>query len=197
MTPQEVQEKCRALGMNIQPTTLQNYRNWGLVTPPVTKTLGRGKGRSTDYDPIAPGEIYAAQRLMKSDLNFSTAQIKRFRALYCRLPNPDEPWPPDLLVRAGALLWGLMRSLANHGTGAVDGLEFHVYGAEELDTVWKILRQEDPRLCLTEEPDVPREGLMGIVIVRRQDDRPGLSALLYPDGYEILAYPDGTEEKLQ
>ena len=195
MTPQEVQEKLRVLGVNIQPTTLQNYRNWGLVTPPVTKTLGRGKGRSTDYDPCVPGEIYAAQRLMKSDLNFSTAQIKRFRALYCQLPNPDEPWPPDLLVRGGGLLWGLMRSLANHGTGAVDGLEFHVYAADELDAVWKILRQEDPRRCLTEEPDVPREGLMGIVIVRRLDEQPGLVALLYPGGYEILAWPDETEAK--
>ncbi len=197
MTPQEVQERLRELGVNIQPTTLQNYRNWGLVTPPVTKTLGRGKGRSSDYDPIVPGEIYAAQRLMKSDLNFSTAQIKRFRALYCQLPNPDEPWPPDLLVRAGALLWGLMRSLANHGTGAVDGLEFHVYAADELDTVWKILRSKEPRLRLAAEPDVPLEGLMGIVIVRRQDDRSGLSALLYPSGYEILTYPDGTEEEPQ
>ena len=87
MTPEEVKEKVAALGFPIKQTTLQNYRRWGLVTPPTTKTLGRGKGRLTEYDPIVPGEIYAAQRMMKSDLGFSTARIARFRARFCALPN--------------------------------------------------------------------------------------------------------------
>ena len=48
MTPRKLQEKINALGLVIKQTTLQNYRSWGLITPPVTKMVGRGKGRQTE-----------------------------------------------------------------------------------------------------------------------------------------------------
>lgn len=186
MTTKEIQEKLRALGVNIQQTTLQNYRNWGLVTPPLTKTLGRGKGRSAEYDPTVPGEIYAAHRMMKSDLGFSTQQIKRFRALSCSLPNPDEPWPSDMITQAGALLWSLLRSLGNHGVPAAQELDIHIYAPESLQTVWQVLRQEEPGMQLPEMPDIEREGLLGLVVIRRRDGVPGLMALMYPDRYEVV-----------
>lgn len=193
MTPEEVKEKVAALGFPIKQTTLQNYRRWGLVTPPTTKTLGRGKGRLTEYDPIVPGEIYAAQRMMKSDLGFSTARIARFRARFCALPNPDAPWPPDLITQAGALLWGLLRSLANHGVSAADELDFHIYPAEALAEVWRILRREEPRLALPETPDIPREKLQGLIVIRCRDGAPGLMAAMYPGKYEVLTSPRQTE----
>jgi len=187
MTPQEVQTKLRELGVQIGQTTLQNYRTWELVTPPVTKTLGRGKGRLSEYDPIAPGEIYAAHRMMKSDLGFSTLQIKRFRACWSELPNPDAPWPPDVITRAGALLWGLLRSIANHEVPAASELDFHIYSPEQLEEVWAVLHREEPNLPLNETPDIPRENLLGLVVVRRRDGAPGLMAAMYPGGYEVVA----------
>ena len=193
MTPEEVKEKVAALGFLIKQTTLQNYRRWGLVTPPTTKTMGRGKGRLAEYDPIVPGEIYAAQRMMKSDLGFSTARIARFRARFCALPNPDAPWPPDLITQAGALLWGLLRSLANHGVSAADELDFHIYPAEALAEVWRILRREEPRLALPETPDIPREKLQGLIVIRCRDGAPGLMAAMYPGKYEVLTSPRQTE----
>ena len=186
MTAQEVKEKIKALGGEIKQTTLQNYRTWGLITPPVTKTLGRGKGRQTEYDPITPGEIYAAQRMMKSDLGFSAAQIRRFRARCCELPNPDAPWPPDLIVQAGALLWGLLRSIANHGLPAADELDFHVYAAEAIGEVWPVLRREEPELPLGEAAELPREQLRGLIVIRRRDGAPGLVAAIYPDEYKVI-----------
>ena len=188
MTPEEVKEKVGALGFQIKQTTLQNYRRWGLVTPPVTKTLGRGKGRQTEYDPITPGEIYAAQRMMKSDLGFSTTQIRRFRARFCELPNPDAPWPPDMIVQAGALLWGLLRSIANHGITAADELDFHIYAVAELEEVWRVLRREETKLPLCEASDISREGLRGLIVIRRRDGAPSLVAAMYPGEYKIV-YP--------
>ena len=186
MTPQELQEKINALGGEIKQTTLQNYRAWGLITPPVTKTLGRGKGRQTEYDPITPGEIYAAQRMMRSDLGFSTAQIRRFRASYCCLPNPDEPWPPDMIVQAGALLWGLLRSIANHGLPAVDELSFHVYAVAEIENVWQVMRRECPELPLCDASDIAQENLLGLIIIRGSNGAPSLAAAMYPGEYEII-----------
>ena len=194
MTPQTVQEKLRELGVKIGPTTLQNYRSWGLLTPPETKTLGRGKGRSTEYDPIVPGEIYAAHRMMKSDLGFSTPQIKRFRACWSELPNPDDPWPADVITRAGGLLWGLIRSLANHAETAADELDFRVYSPEQLEQVWAILRREEPALPLSEAPDIDREGLLGIIVIRRRDkERAGVMAAMYPGRYDVITQPKPTE----
>ena len=193
MTPEEVKEKVGALGFQIKQTTLQNYRRWGLVTPPVTKTLGRGKGRLTEYDPIVPGEIYAAQRMMKSDLGFSTVQIGRFRAQFCALPNPDEPWPPDVITQAGALLWGLLRSIANYGEVAADELNFYIYAVEALEEVWQVLRREEPGLPLTETPDIPREELLGLIVIHRRDGAPGLVAAMYPGNYRVITAPRQTE----
>ena len=198
MTPQEVKEKVRALGGEIKQTTLQNYRTWGLITPPVTKTLGRGKGRQTEYDPIVPGEIYAAQRLMKSDLGFSTAQIRRFRASFCALPNPDAPWPPDMIIQAGALLWGLLRSIANHGLPAAEDLAVHVYAAVEIAAVWEVLRQDlqqrnAPPELMGEAAQFPPEGLLGLIIIRRSDGQAPLAAAMYPGEYKIV-YPSKPAE---
>jgi hypothetical protein len=188
MTPQMVQEKLRDLDVKIGPTTLLNYRTWGLLTPPVTKTLGRGKGRSAEYEDIVPGEIYAAYRMMKSDLDFSALQIKRFRACWLALPNPDAPWPPDVLTKAGALLWGLLRSIANHAVTSAAEIDFHVYSPEQLDEVWAVLRQEEPKLPMEEIPDIARGNLLGLVVIRRRDGEPGLVAAMYPDNYKVVAW---------
>ena len=187
MNPQELREVLRGLGVAIGTTTLQNYRVWGLITPPVTRTLGRGKGRVTAYEAITPGEIYAAFRMMKSDLGFSIPQIRRFRAYWSGEKNPDHPWPPDLLVRSGALLWGLLRSVANHGRIVANNLNFHVYPAEEVGMVWQVLRQEAPGFLPTQQPDFEQNGLMGLIVIRGQDGEARMAAAMYPDHYDILA----------
>lgn len=188
MTSQEVKAKIEALGGSIKQTTLQNYRAWGLITPPTTKTLGRGKGRQTEYDPIVPGEIYAAQRMMKSDLGFSAAQIRRFRAGFSGLPNPDEPWPPDMIVQAGALLWGLLRSIANHDLPAADELEFHVYPVAAIEEVWRVLSLEASAELLCEAAEIPQEDLLGLIVIRRRGEGTRLAAAMYPGEYKIV-YP--------
>ena len=123
---------------------------------------------------------------MRSDLGFSAAQIRRFRASFCVLPNPDDPWPPDMIVQAGALLWGLLRSIANHGLPALDELSFHIYSVAAIAEVWPVLRRESPALRQSEAADIPPEDLLGLIVIRGRGGEPALVAAMYPGEYKVI-----------
>jgi hypothetical protein len=192
MSPQEVLEKIAELGIKMGPTTLQNYRVWGLITPPVMKTLGRGKGRSSDYAEIVPGEVYAASRLMRSDFGFSAAQIRRFRALWTGLPNPDKPWPFDLITRSGALLWALLRNVDEHGTVVKGDLNFSIYPADEIPAVFEMMNIQHPgfhtdKYQVKLDESVPGDSVKGLVIIRTETGRPIVVAVAYSDRFDVIA----------
>lgn len=191
MTPQEVLQKMAELGIKMGPTTLQNYRVWGLITPPTMKTLGRGKGRSSEYADIVPAEIYAASRLMRSDFGFSAGQIRRFRALWTGLPNPDEPWPPDLITRSGALLWALLSNLDEHALTVMGDLSYSIYPPDEVPAVLDMIKTNHPGFVSDNyqtKPDaaVPGDAVKGLVVIRTLDGKLIIAAVAYTYKFDVI-----------
>jgi hypothetical protein len=66
MTPDEVVNTLKKMGVEITRRTLLNYENWGLIPKPKRGGLGRGKGRTTYYPDETPAEAYAAWRSIKN-----------------------------------------------------------------------------------------------------------------------------------
>ena len=64
MSPDQVLEKLKSMGIGVSSVTLHHYVKWGLLEPPVTKSMGRKQGRVTVYSENAPASIYAAYMLM-------------------------------------------------------------------------------------------------------------------------------------
>ncbi|MEL7564983.1 MAG: hypothetical protein AAGU27_08865 [Dehalobacterium sp.] len=76
MTPDEVLEKLKKIGVEITPATLHNYVKWELIDAPLTKSMGRVKGRITKYDDDAFAKIYAAYRLMNEDYKLTKDHVR-------------------------------------------------------------------------------------------------------------------------
>lgn len=64
MNPDELIKQLAARGVRISRRTLQQWTRAGLLPAPATGSLGRGRGRYTDYPPDAPAHALAAWWLL-------------------------------------------------------------------------------------------------------------------------------------
>lgn len=64
MTPDEVIEKLKRIGVEISRPTLTRYEKQKLIPEPKRGALGRGGGRWTDYPVETVSQAYAAWSLM-------------------------------------------------------------------------------------------------------------------------------------
>ncbi len=106
MTPDEVLEKLKSLGIEVTERTLQRYVKDELIPMPERKSGGRGKGRSTDYKEETPAEFYASHRLrfeygLKADI---IARCRK-RAVDNDLGFSLEASPEYLIEIGFAKLW--------------------------------------------------------------------------------------------
>jgi phage-related protein len=67
MSPDEVLDALRILGVNISRSTLLRFEKAGMFTPPRRGAGGRGQGRFTEYDNDTPKLIFATWMLMKTE----------------------------------------------------------------------------------------------------------------------------------
>lgn len=96
MTPDEVLEKLKILGINISRPTLTRYENQGLIPRPKRGALGRAGGRWTDYPDGTVEETYAAWSLMHGEYGHDN-----FRNQFA---NKKSPYlSPDTIARAKKL----------------------------------------------------------------------------------------------
>ena len=78
VTADEVLEKLLGMGIKRDKRTLRRYAKEGLITPPNTQSLGRNKGRISDYDDAVPYEVFANFQLMHG-IGAKPEQIKIIR----------------------------------------------------------------------------------------------------------------------
>lgn len=83
MTPDEVINKLKELGVNISKSTLRNYEKWGLIPLAKHGSAGRGKGRTTDYPKETVAEAYASAKLINrhNTLRLSPSNVARCRVM--------------------------------------------------------------------------------------------------------------------
>ncbi len=67
LTPDEVIEKLKDIGIEISRPTLSRYEKQKLIPKPERGSLGRAGGRWTDYPENTIEEAYAAWKLMHGD----------------------------------------------------------------------------------------------------------------------------------
>lgn len=67
MTPDEVIEQLKKIGIEISRPTLTRYEKQGLIPNPKRGGLGRGGGRWTDYPDNTIEEAYASWQLMHGE----------------------------------------------------------------------------------------------------------------------------------
>lgn len=80
VTPTEVLEKLKGLGLEITQRTLQRYEKAELIPVPKRGSAGRGKGKFTDYPPETVWEAYVAHYFMHDELfEWSSNRIAKAR----------------------------------------------------------------------------------------------------------------------
>jgi len=84
MTPDEVLEELNKLGINISRRTLLRYEENELIPKSKRSSLGRAKGRFTDYPEDTVTEAYTAYCLMKIN-GYEQKEIRAVRAEVLRL----------------------------------------------------------------------------------------------------------------
>ncbi|HHV34568.1 MAG TPA: hypothetical protein GXX59_03185 [Syntrophomonadaceae bacterium] len=133
VTADQVLRKLDALGLNVNSErTLQRYVKDKLIPMPDRKSLGRGKGRITDYAKETPAEFYASYKLRHEYRIRSSDVISRCREKALIMENsPDCPgrslaeWDfsddPQVFfeVKCGEL-WLMEKHKALHGSKDVD-----------------------------------------------------------------------------
>lgn|SRR5690606_5868131 len=72
MTPEEVIHALRPYGQHIARSTLTQYARAGVIGSPTVRSLGRGRGRVSEYPPQTPAEVVAARTLVGTTLYPST-----------------------------------------------------------------------------------------------------------------------------
>lgn len=71
MTPAEMLEELKRLGINTTIKSLQRYASWGLIDKPTTKGAGKGKGKTTSHDAeTATANFYASYSLVNGTGRF-------------------------------------------------------------------------------------------------------------------------------
>lgn len=65
MTPDELIQELKRIGVIISQSTLNEYEAQGLISAPVRGSYGRAGERWTDYPRASPGEVYAAYCLLE------------------------------------------------------------------------------------------------------------------------------------
>lgn len=80
VTPAEVLESLKELGLEITQRTLQRYENSGLIPIPKRGSGGRGKGKFTDYAPETVWEAYVAHYFMHNKIfDWSSEKVAAIR----------------------------------------------------------------------------------------------------------------------
>ncbi len=81
MAPDEIIEGLRKLGVDPPPSrdTILNWEKWGLIPKAKRGSLGRGKGRFTDYPDEALAEAHATYKLLRSSPRITAADVKKAR----------------------------------------------------------------------------------------------------------------------
>lgn len=79
LSPDEVLGATQALGVKLSRRTLQQWTKDGLVPEPVTGSLGRGRGRFTDYPSDAPAHAAAAWWLLSGRSGYGRLTIPAVR----------------------------------------------------------------------------------------------------------------------
>lgn len=123
MTPDEVLRALEEKGIRLSRRTLQRWTKARLVPTPMTGSLGRGRGRFTDYPPETPAEAAASWGLLHQAPYNSPAQVAEVRmyALW--------PYPADFLRRIG------LEPLPEVPVGAVVGRVVELAGARPGEAV--------------------------------------------------------------
>lgn len=75
MSPDEVLWAAESLGIKLSRRTLQQWTKAGLVPEPVTGSLGRGRGRFTDYPPDTTAHVAAAWWLLSGRAGYGRLTI--------------------------------------------------------------------------------------------------------------------------
>ena len=78
MTPDEVIEQLKKIGVEMSRPSLTRYEKQGLIPKPERGALGRGRGRWTNYPPETVAEAYAAWGLLHGKYGFSKFNKKFF-----------------------------------------------------------------------------------------------------------------------
>lgn len=67
MSPDEVIQAAAQYGVQVAGSTLRWYRQKGLIPAPKIRSLGRGRGVSSEYPPETPAELIASKLLLRQE----------------------------------------------------------------------------------------------------------------------------------
>ena len=115
-------------GIKFTQSTLRNYVNWGVIPEPMRGGLGRGKGRTSEYQPKDIAEIVAAYKLLNGkQLKISPDLLKEARNTVLEIEkNPNAERPYDFMLETACLLWKAYQEEAL--TGVLERFEFFCPG---------------------------------------------------------------------
>lgn len=74
ISPDEVVEKLKEIGISISRKTLYNWEKWGLIPEPLFRN-----SRTTDYPNETPAEAYAAWFFLNGDFKVRAKDVKTIR----------------------------------------------------------------------------------------------------------------------
>jgi len=81
MTPDEVLEKLKQLGVSMSRQTLRNYEKWELIPEPKRGSKGKGRGRYTDYPLQTVAEAFASWKLLHGKISVQKEDAAKIRNL--------------------------------------------------------------------------------------------------------------------
>lgn len=98
-------------------STLRNYVNWELIPKPTRGGLGRGGGRTSEYQPSDVAEIVIAHRLLNDKkIRLSPDLLRQARKAVLEIEqDPNVNRPSDFRLEIACLLWASYRDEALNG----------------------------------------------------------------------------------